>query len=97
MLAALEPPVQCLVCCLQASMSEQAAPSACSSNITVTTADIAAADVVPGYSLEGMVGEGGFCQVGCCIGRSGKIRRRRPALVADLALQACPAHGSMPG
>ena len=39
------------------------ATSTCSGNITVTTADVAAADVVPGYTLEGMVGEGGFCQV----------------------------------
>ena len=40
------------------------AGSPCSGNITVTTADVAAAaDVVPGYTLEGMVGEGGFCQV----------------------------------
>ncbi len=47
------------------------ASSACSGNITVTTADVAAADVVPGYTLEGMVGEGGFCQVcGCHLQRS---------------------------
>ena len=52
---------------LQASMNEpgpSGAGSPCSGNITVTTADVAAAaDVVPGYTLEGMVGEGGFCQV----------------------------------
>ena len=42
------------------------ASSACSGNITVTTADVAAADVVPGYTLEGMLGEGGFCQVCGC-------------------------------